>query len=326
MLWTPQSIVIPAHYEAGVSVSRAINYEVPGIPVTPLPKPTIEPMPMHRLNARTMQLEMPIAANAPTDSHPLTIHFGFNRWKLNGEDKAKLFALPISSYEVTGYASPPGSRAYNLKLSRERAKSAAQFLKDLGSKVKYKGVGAPVGVKCSPYILPQNCRPELREDKVVITRISPRSIMLNLTTVRAEPKNSTNKAETAKWSKKPLKAVPNTVEKRRINLLSMERIETPVIHAHEESFYTTISRDRALWRKVILHSGDLRDVSRQLQKVTGYTVKLNGPTISLHDMGMPWTKTVPVAIVLHKLNEQPFILLQVEPEHKLIRLSVDLSK
>lgn len=197
MLWTPQSIVIPAHYDTGVAVSRSLNYEVPGIPVTPLPKPTMEPMPMHRVNARTMQLEMPVVANAPTESHPLTIHFGFNRWKLNGNDKAKLFALPISSYEVTGYASPPGSKAYNLKLSRERAKSAARFLKQLGSKVSYKGVGAPPGMKCSPYVLPQNCRPELREDKVVITRISPRSLMIHVDTVEVKP--HTQKLDIKNW-------------------------------------------------------------------------------------------------------------------------------
>lgn len=322
MLWTPQSIVIPAHYDTGVAVSRSLNYEVPGIPVTPLPKPTMEPMPMHRVNARTMQLEMPVVANAPTESHPLTIHFGFNRWKLNGNDKAKLFALPISSYEVTGYASPPGSKAYNLKLSRERAKSAARFLKQLGSKVSYKGVGAPPGMKCSPYVLPQNCRPELREDKVVITRISPRSLMIHVDTVEVKP-------HTQKLDIKKLENSAHTLSSplpHPLNPLPTERIGVPVIQAHTNSFYSMISKDKALWKKVLLYPGDLKEVARQLQKVSGYTVQATGPTIALHDMGMPWLKTVPVANVLHKLHKQAFIRVQVDSAQKFITLSVDLNK
>lgn len=168
MLLTPQTIVYPAHDSAGIEVSESRNYVVPGLPVTPLHRPTaflLQPVHPYVIPSRIQ--------NAWDAKKPiLTIYFGFNRWKLTGKDKAELFALPIGDYLVKGYASPPGSKWYNQKLALKRAESAAKFLRWFDSKAKAIGVGVPFGATCPAGVLPQNCLPKTREDKIVVYRLS----------------------------------------------------------------------------------------------------------------------------------------------------------
>ncbi|WP_414039350.1 OmpA family protein [Acidithiobacillus sp. M4-SHS-6] len=304
MLFTPQTMEIPAHMLTGVAVAASRDYEIPGLPVTRLPKGKLVSIPMHRVNARTMRVTLP----AMRVSKPVaSIHFGFNRWKLTDRDKIKLFDLPIAHYRVTGYASPPGSRSYNLKLSEKRAKVAADFLKSWGSRVQYRGAGVPAHVHCPVGVSPQHCLPDLREDKVVITRISPRSVLLRMVPTRSM-------APESPVSHLPIKVPP------------VKTAATPASGNVPENIYRTVLNTRALWKVMLLHPGDLRDVAAQIHRVTGYGVHVDGPAIALHDMGMPWHRTVPAALVIHKLSRQPFIVVRLDRSARRLSFSVNLTR
>ncbi len=301
MLLTPQIIETPAHCDAGIHISASTDYVVPGLPVTRLPKPRA--VPLHRVNARTFALEAPRNPRLPTPKHPLVLHYGFNRWKLSGSDMAKLYALPIGDYRVTGYASPPGTAAYNQNLSTHRAKAAAGFLRMLGSHAAYSGKGVPAGAQCAPSVLPQNCRPGLRESKVVVTRLSPQSVEMRIIPVEAPGPVLPD------LSAHPLPLVQNTVLR---------------VPAH--SFFAALKTDKALWATLVVHPGDLRDVAAQVGRATGYRVEVTGVPVALHDMGMPWNKPAPAAVVLHKLHRQPWLQVRVVPGTRLIHIRVDLGE
>jgi len=300
MLYTPESITVPAHQEAGITVAAARNYVIPGLPVTPLPHPRF--IPLRRVNSQTLATQLvdtasPLKPGAlGTPERPMILQFGFNRWKLSGDDMAKLYSLPIASYSVSGYASPVGSKKYNLLLSEKRAKVAAKFLEMLGSKATYKGYGVPPGATCPKMVSPADCDPGLRKAVVVITRVNPGSVQMRV------------------------------LPMERVSALHLAKNQFVKPILISDSWYAQLRKDSALWETLLLHPGDLRAVSAQIQKATGYTVTVVGPTMALHDIGMPWNKRVSAAVVLHTLHKQPFFLVDVNPAQKHIVIQVEIGR
>lgn len=69
------------------------------------------------------------------------VYFGFDCAELSESEKRKLTGIR-SAVRVKGYASPEGSEEYNLRLSKQRAKNVAEFLKRRGVRVlEIKGLG-----------------------------------------------------------------------------------------------------------------------------------------------------------------------------------------
>lgn len=72
------------------------------------------------------------------------INFAWDSSGLLGDAKEILNQIPVgASVEVAGYASPEGSKSYNLKLSQRRADAVSEYLESRGVKVsKSVGYGA----------------------------------------------------------------------------------------------------------------------------------------------------------------------------------------
>ena len=71
----------------------------------------------------------------------VVIYFDFDSAQLKESERKKLLQVK-GKVRVKGHASPEGSEEYNLKLSEERAKSVADFLKKRGAEVlEIKGLG-----------------------------------------------------------------------------------------------------------------------------------------------------------------------------------------
>lgn len=69
------------------------------------------------------------------------VYFDFDSAELKEGEKRKLLRVK-GKVTVKGYASPEGSEEYNLKLSEERAKNVAEFLKKRGVEVlRIEGLG-----------------------------------------------------------------------------------------------------------------------------------------------------------------------------------------
>ena len=64
-----------------------------------------------------------------------TVHFAFDSYALRPEEKARLRAAPSlfnGPVSVTGYTDDIGAPVYNMRLSKERAKTVARFLRRIG--------------------------------------------------------------------------------------------------------------------------------------------------------------------------------------------------
>ena len=69
------------------------------------------------------------------------VYFDFDSAELRESEKRKLLSVS-GKVVVEGHASPEGSEEYNLKLSEERAKNVAEFLRKRGVQVfKIEGMG-----------------------------------------------------------------------------------------------------------------------------------------------------------------------------------------
>ena len=96
----------------------------------------------------------------------LTVHFAFDSHALRPEEKAKLKAAPSlfkGPVSVTGYTDDIGTPAYNMRLSLERAKAVARFLRRIGiipAAITGKGECCPVS-----HIKKLNRRVEIEEMK-----------------------------------------------------------------------------------------------------------------------------------------------------------------
>ncbi|MDA8089198.1 MAG: OmpA family protein [Nitrospiraceae bacterium] len=96
----------------------------------------------------------------------LTVHFAFDSYALRPGEKAKLKAaqsLFRGPVNITGYTDDIGTPAYNMRLSLERAKAVARFLRRIGiipAAITGKGECCPVS-----HIKKINRRVEIKEMK-----------------------------------------------------------------------------------------------------------------------------------------------------------------
>jgi len=95
-----------------------------------------------RLSSLTPQLKPPpIVIKRVYPEKRWTVYFDFDSYFLKKSEKKKLEKIK-GAVRVKGYASPEGSEEYNLKLSKKRAESVAEFLKKRGVRVlKVEGLG-----------------------------------------------------------------------------------------------------------------------------------------------------------------------------------------
>ena len=108
----------------------------------------------------------PVQPKPMWKAHELTVHFAFDSYALRPGEKAKLKAAPSmfkGPVNITGYTDDIGAPAYNMRLSLERAKAVARFLRRIGvipAAVAGKGECCPVS-----HIKKLNRRVEIEEAK-----------------------------------------------------------------------------------------------------------------------------------------------------------------
>ena len=95
-----------------------------------------------RYTSLTPQLKPPpIVIRRIVPKRTVEVYFDFDSAELRESEKRKLLSVS-GKVVVEGHASPEGSEEYNLKLSEERAKNVAEFLKKRGVQVfKIEGMG-----------------------------------------------------------------------------------------------------------------------------------------------------------------------------------------
>ncbi len=95
-----------------------------------------------RVSSLTPQLKPPpILIKRVRPEKRWTVYFEFDSYFLRESEREKLEKIR-GAVRVKGYASPEGGEEYNLKLSRKRAESVAEFLKKRGVQVlKIEGLG-----------------------------------------------------------------------------------------------------------------------------------------------------------------------------------------
>lgn len=88
-----------------------------------------------RYTSLTPQLKPPpVVIKRVKKAQPIEVYFDFDSAQLKENEKRKLLQVK-GKVKVEGHASPEGSDGYNLKLSEERAKSVADFLRKKGVQV-----------------------------------------------------------------------------------------------------------------------------------------------------------------------------------------------
>ncbi len=88
-----------------------------------------------RYTSLTPQLSPPpIVIKRINQPKIVEVYFNFDSARLKESEKRKLLRVK-GKVKVEGHASPEGSDGYNLKLSEERAKNVADFLKKRGVQV-----------------------------------------------------------------------------------------------------------------------------------------------------------------------------------------------
>ena len=83
----------------------------------------------------------PIVIRRVRERKVVEVYFDFDSAELKEGERRKLLSIK-GRVKVKGHASPEGSEEYNLRLSEERAKNVAEFLRKRGVQVlEIKGLG-----------------------------------------------------------------------------------------------------------------------------------------------------------------------------------------
>ena len=123
-----------------IRVSQPVHApEAPVPEASHAPKP-MKPAPAGLISSNPVPVHPPACegGEAPEALKPMVVHFAFDSYRLRPLAKAKLKAAfsrldrLTGPVVITGYTDDIGTRAYNRRLSRERADAVALYLQELG--------------------------------------------------------------------------------------------------------------------------------------------------------------------------------------------------
>ena len=123
-----------------IRVSQPVHAPEAPVPEASHATQAKKPIPAGLISSNPVPVHPPVCegGEAPEALKPVVVHFAFNSFRLRPQAETKLKAAfsrldrLTGPVVITGYTDDIGTRAYNRRLSRERAGSVAEYLQDLG--------------------------------------------------------------------------------------------------------------------------------------------------------------------------------------------------
>ena len=123
-----------------IRVSQPVHAPEASVPEASHATQAKKPAPAGLISPNPVPVHPPVCEDgeAPEAPKPVVVHFAFDSFILRPQAKAKLKAAfsrldrLTGPVVITGYTDDVGTRAYNLRLSRERAGAVALYLQELG--------------------------------------------------------------------------------------------------------------------------------------------------------------------------------------------------